>query len=222
MHVVLGMLKEAEETEEERSGPEIGLISDTCVVREQRSYPEKVPEKRKPRGLCFLCFFFCLKDALRITPGLGCPKSPPPLTYQNSEVEAHQWCPLSLFLVLILFAFPQSFDPVLSTRCGFQCTASWLPYSLPPYLLPLCCFSGSCSPALNNPEVLAQPPNNPLFLGSQVSSTHEIPSWSHQSLAGSPPDLDAEFSYLIKCSLCLTSLLCVRFCVISTLLYILK
>lgn len=176
MHVVLGMLKEAERETWKRKGQgprEWSYLWHLCGGG-SRDHTQKGAWKRKPRGLCFLCFF-CLKDALRITPGLGCPKSPPPLTYQIASWSSPVMPPV-LFLVLILFAFPQSFDPVLSTRCGFQCTASWLPYSLPPYLPPLCCFSGSCSPALNNPEVLAQPPNNPLFLGSQVSSTHEIPS----------------------------------------------
>lgn len=174
MHVVLGMLKEAERETWKRKVrvPGSGLISDTCVVEGAEIIPRKVPEG-SPGGLCFLCFF-CLKDALRITPGLGCPKSPPPLTYQIASWSSPVMPPV-LFLVLILFAFPQSFD-LFWALGGFQCTASWLPYSLPPYLLPLCCSSGSCSPALNNPEVLAQPPNNPLFLGSQVSSTHEIPS----------------------------------------------
>lgn len=185
MHVVLGMLRKLKETWKRKVRvPGSGLISDTCVSGGAEIYPERCL-KEEAQGPLF-SLFFVWKMLWGSPQGAGCPKSPPPLTYQIASWSSPVMPPVFSWSSFS-FAFPQSFDPVLSTRCGFQCTASWLPYSLPPYLLPLCCFSGSCSPALNNPEVLAQPPNNPLFLGSQVSSTHEIPSHGViQSLAGSP------------------------------------
>lgn len=62
---------------QERSGSQGVVLSLTPVWwGEQRSYPERCP-KEEAQGP----FLFSLKLALRITPGLGYPKIPPPLTY---------------------------------------------------------------------------------------------------------------------------------------------
>lgn len=156
---------------QERSGSQGVVLSLTpvCVWGGQRSYPERCP-KEEAQGP----FLFSLKLALRITPGLGCSKIPPPLTYWNSELKLTSDAPCR-FLILTRFAFPH-----LTLFWALSVVFS-VPHLDCPVLCPPICFPSAASVGaahqildLNNPEVLARSPNNPLFLGSQVSSTHEI------------------------------------------------
>ena len=215
MHIVLGMLKEAERETWKRKGQgprEWSYLWHLCGGG-SRDHTQKGARKRKPRGLCFLCFLF--EDALRITPGLGCPKIPPPLTYRNSELKLTSDAPCP-------FLGPHSlcFSSVIWPRFEHSAWFSVYCISTALFSAPLSASSSlfqwelltSLEQSRSISPVTKQSPF-PWLPG--IKYTRDSISWSHQSLDGSPPDLDTNLGTWLKaifvwplCCVCASVWLC--------------